>query len=207
MDEYLLLLVTQYLSTDDALALSNTGMIGLFDMFDWMCGKTLTVLLNRAAQGGHVTIVNHLILSGASIDQLYNWAFHIAVKLGHEKVVEVFLNEGVYISRFSDALRMAVKYGHGSITKMLLERGVVYDNRLLQLAVRNNHVQIVYDLCQFHADKNDALCIAASCGYDDMVIMLLELGANPHHNEDYPIWIADESGHFSTSECIRRWTH
>jgi ankyrin repeat protein len=80
--------------------------------------------LEQATRGGNVTTVQLLLDQGVDINSPFGTGDSLsrAVEIGNENIVSIFLNKGVTIT--PRVLEIAARQGHGNILRSLIQRGV-----------------------------------------------------------------------------------
>lgn len=165
------------------------------------CNRDGASLLALSARNGSLPICRRLIELGASVNPqkpCEDWNGHAlqgAVKNGHEKVVELLLDNGADIDAHSannnPALQLAASCGHQDIVELLLKRGadanVMAEGSYsgLIMATIKAYEGIVATLLKYGArvdirgyNNETALQVASELGYEDIVELLLENGAD-----------------------------
>jgi ankyrin repeat protein len=126
-------------------------------------GRTV---LHLAAQGGYEALARMLLENGADMQQKSSsgqTAFFMAIKAGHTAVVKVFLENGASVHERSNKisgvtpLAMALRHRHKDIVKLLIEHESVSEKI---------------------APSSDALISAIKTHQEDIVVLLLESGAD-----------------------------
>ena len=187
--------------------------------FDLNVGHWFRRPLGAACLGGHMDVIHLLIARGATLDHEGSDSkgpLYLASSGGHVDVISFLLEAGVGPGPvWQDALEVAVESGHAQVVEVLLARGkrsvdVEKLNResdtLLCSAARAGHVDVVRCLVTQGGADIDAsgdqyqtpLCLASQWGYRDLVVLLLELGADPEKigpRMRTPLEIALEQGH------------
>ena len=175
--------------------------------------------LSRAASRGDVPTVETLLRCGASVeveaDGILWTPLHYAVQNGHERVVQMLLDNGAVVSHRDNLLwtplHQAARDGHERIVQMLLDKGAVpgpQDNVLwtpLHQAANNGHervVQMLLDNGAAVSPQNVVLWTplhqAAEKGHERIVQRLLDKGAvrGPQDNVLWtPLHQAARNGH------------
>jgi ankyrin repeat protein len=170
--------------------------------FDEFQGNRPSPLWVASAQG-HEGVVRLLLEQGANINESSsNSALRVAASLGRSKVVKLLLEKGADANaqfRDSDqgrtlvynALGAASQGGHEDVVKILLQAGADIDGEFaqfgsaLRVACVEGYYGVVDLLIQEGADVgpdvgghiDNALCVAASLGHEEIVQRLLRAGA------------------------------
>lgn len=158
--------------------------------------------LHEAAYNGHVDALALLIKYGGHVDNVTasGWSpLMCASEGGHLKVVELLIKHkaDIHIKEEDDttALWLASQGGHVKIMELLLSKGAAQDNALstdrrpIHQAAQGGHLEAVKLLKEYGA-AIDEICkgdevikqitplwIASQCGHEDVVLFLLENGA------------------------------
>jgi uncharacterized protein len=154
--------------------------------------------LTLAARGGYVSTVRLLLARGASREEQYaspNDPFIAAAELGHTKVLEALLENGMdpngsYRRR---AFGVAAGYGQLEVNKLMVEHGFDlhsdYARDVLLSAINRSQLDVVKWLvidCGMSLDGQDVwpdggpLVRAVQSEKPEIVRLLLELGVNTH---------------------------
>jgi ankyrin repeat protein len=168
----------------------------------WSGAKTLLL----AAEEGHLPVVKFLAGLGRDDDNGYKknafGCLCYAAKNGHFEVVQYLLETGVRIDqRYSDenALEFASRSGHIEIVKLLLSSCETAKPQIQKfllralLAAADKDHRALSDLLRSHLDTQSLIVntgsksplikklfsIAAMCGWEDLMQLLLELGCSP----------------------------
>lgn len=180
-----------------------------------------------ACQEGHEAIVAALLLYGANVNQPCAHAttpLCIAATRGHQGVVDHLLEHGASVDAADGdgrtPLHSAAQFGHPDIVAALLPLTTNVDPRdkdgvmPLHLAARYGHAEVVKLLASVaHIDAVDGagsapLHFAATFGRQDVVVELLERGANPNATDTNgctPLHGAVGGNHHSTvTELLQR---
>ena len=162
------------------------------------------LILQKATQGGQVAVVQHLQETYGSTYDKSGKAYQKAVasaifkgKLGvlQRLISKALLDLGLDIEhegQFGSPLRVASVMGHEAAVRLLLDRGanVMASGTFgdaLQAAAMKGHVSVSKMLIQHHKESSSrgyelgsALETAAYYGHVEVVIALLDAGANVH---------------------------
>ncbi|KAF5000342.1 hypothetical protein FGRMN_1810 [Fusarium graminum] len=132
-------------------------------------------------------------------------ALHLACRYGHVKVAELFMNMGANFNareaQGCTPFHVACMYGRLELVELLWRRGPAsqisdensFFNQALQMAVINNHLNVIQWLLEHGADishrvgedKKTALHYACSYGLIDVVKLLIAHKANIHVVDAY----------------------
>ncbi len=162
--------------------------------------KNKLTLLNWAAYGGSLELVKILVAKGADVNMHANkkaWTpLHNASATGFALVATFLLDHGASVNALDadgySALSFAAEKKHPDIVRLLLARGADGGNALVMMA-RTKQVDAVNLLVESGVDANatprvkemwfrpgeTALYAAASANDGDVVVALLNKGANP----------------------------
>jgi ankyrin repeat protein len=179
--------------------------------------------LERAAEGGHETVVKLLLDSGkvdANLDDSDGWMLLRRVaENGHEAVVKLLLDSGKFDANLIKAggmtpLSQAAQNGDEVVAKLLLDSDKVDANSMdasgrtpLSRAAENGHEAIVklllgsgkVDANSMDASGRTPLWWAAENSYEAIVKLLLDSGKVDANSMDAsgrtPLWRAAEDGH------------
>lgn len=180
-----------------------------------------TTPLTVAAENGDYAVVKTLLENGADPEAKgapLAKPLEYAVQGGHGEIAALLLEKGARRAFKGDHTSLLVDFvqmGHANIVKIFLEQGANCETRdqvdgwsLLLLAARASHEEVVGVLVDAGANLNcraqrrsrgrTALSISGSCGYEGIVKILLESGADPNIPDDHgatPLLRAAESGH------------
>jgi uncharacterized protein len=149
-----------------------------------------------AAQTGNLRIVRALMARGAERDQKRDGFTPLlaASQAGNREIVDFLIARGASVTQKTDsrmsALELAVKNCKIEVIETLLAHGVNANSNsldgspILNLAVLANNVRCVEAFLRGGADPNaqqgSALMVAAYKGHTDVVLALLNHGANPN---------------------------
>lgn len=171
--------------------------------------------LQRACPGGRIEIATYLLDHGAEVNHRSKTGqtpIITAANNSHSELVELLIERGgdVHLTTEAGWTASHLSYDDAATTRVLLEHG--FDvNRVqnfytpLFLAAANNHAESVKVILEFEPNLEivfaseerqtnfTALTIAVVCGYDEIVRLLLEAGANINHKSEkewFPILYA-----------------
>ena len=202
------------------------ALLGFADVVDFYLkklkqesGKSVTLEVHSlafylASWAGHLDVVTNLVnnnLDNTSESLLL--ALKSASSRGHEQIVELLIEKLPKPIRNLDPalLCRAAELGYQALVSIFITAGADVDatyegSTPLQLAARNGHVSILYDLLSHQADPNSALAndsskviqLAASKGYTDVVEHLLKFHAEVcvmDNDERTALHLASRNGH------------
>lgn len=150
-------------------------------------------VLHRACEQGHEQVVGCLLEQGAPVNQQNDFgytALYWACREGHLRVVNLLLGKGA-------SLLITTKSGQ---TSPLIESSSSGRVEVVRSLLR--HPQAALTLNQCDAFGKTALWWACYKGHDEVVMLLLEAGADPGLTDKYgvtPMAIATKHGH---EDCI-----
>jgi ankyrin repeat protein len=174
--------------------------------------NTYGISLNEAAKKGDESVVDLLLLLGATADDptLQEQAMD-----DHESAIQLLLDHDAQHPQDPSSLQKAAAAGHELIVKLLLRHGATIEvepreDSALHKAVIKNYPSIVKTLLEYGADANafgssgTPLLLAAQSGYEQIVDLLLERGASTEaENENgTPLEIAARNGHLKIVERL-----
>ncbi|PQE20333.1 multiple ankyrin repeats single kh domain protein [Rutstroemia sp. NJR-2017a BBW] len=174
--------------------------------------ETYGISLNEAAESGDESVVDLLLLLGATAEhtQLQEQAMD-----DHFSAIQHLLDHDAERPQGPSSLQKAAAAGHELIVSLLLKHKAPIDLRpnedsALHKAVINNHPSIVEILLNHHANVNDPgssgtpLLLAAKFGYQQIVDLLLKRGANidAENENGTALEIAARRGHFEIVESL-----
>ena len=168
------------------------------------CGAQVDRLLMRdttalylASQRGFTMVARELIRLGADVNFVMPQGQHRGdiIAVSHESGQEPFYPvKNTEVGNGATALHAAVENGHLDTAQMLLEQGAVQSSSMegatpLVIALQYRHPHIALLLLQEHwsdpgidskvpSDGSSALFVASLYGYTNVVIRLLQIGAN-----------------------------
>ena len=170
-----------------------------------------------AARMNNVGAVRALVERWRNHDDM-NRALHMAARYGHHEIVMILLQNGADPNQPLQGMRplhRAVRASHDAseeIVRMLLEAGAdpsITDEEgitPLVLAARMNNVGAVRALVERwrnHDDMNRALHMAARYGHHEIVMILLENGADVNHRSGSWATPLHESSERAYTDTIR----
>lgn len=150
--------------------------------------------LCMAAERGQLGVVKYLMSRGVAwTDFPRGDALCLAAMNGHEDIVQLFLDSGIYYGgerTLHIALVRAARHGETSMVRFLIQKGVSLDEpgvgrHAMERAAERGFEGTVRLLAEHGVPVNDCdpigepMLIALSYGQDHMVKVLLELGATP----------------------------
>ncbi|XP_046578884.1 transient receptor potential cation channel subfamily A member 1 homolog isoform X2 [Haliotis rubra] len=187
--------------------------------------------LHLAAMSGDIRNVKLLMENNARIDVLNDeqaTPLHKAAQLNHLAVVKYLVDQGAKINRRDKdnytPLLLAVTYGHVETVELLLQKGADYtavdknDKTIIYLAAEENKAPVLKKLLSYPQVKrlinqsdrydNDPLHIAAQSGYSEILVTLLENGADldsKNEEEQTPLHLAGKFGRTNNvRELVKR---
>jgi hypothetical protein len=175
----------------------------------------LDVALVRAAENGHVDVVDYLIrhaMFDPSADG--NRAIWLAAMKGHLAVVEGLLQDERVDPSADDnfAVRGAAANGHLAVVELLLQDARVdpsaNNSYAVRMAAARGHLDVVERLLQDErvdpsADNNYAVRLAALKGHLAVVERLLQdVRVDPSAKENYAVKEAAASGHLAVVDRL-----
>lgn len=202
------------------------ALLGFADIVDFYLkklkqetGKSVTLEVHSpafrlASWAGRLDVVITLVdsdLANTSASLLL--ALKSASSRGYEKIVEVLIEKLPKPARNLEPalLCQVAELGYQALVSIFITAGadvnVTYEGSTpLQLAARNGHASIVYDLLSHQADPNSALAndsskaiqLAASKGYTDVVVHLLKFHADvclTNNDKHTALHLASRNGH------------
>lgn len=192
----------------------GSGVRRLYTVFMWcfqfpsaLAKIDYQELIFLAAKNGYTEIIDLLLKHNVHVIDIRNTydkpPLMIASKEGHQDIVKLLIDNGANVNTTDicgrNALMLSAFYGNVSGAKFLIEHGaneiwtcVGGDTGLICAATRG-HVDFVrWLLDERNVDVNQrdrggmiALCYAAAHRHDDVVLVLLNHGANPAHKNYY----------------------
>ncbi|MCJ1344810.1 hypothetical protein MMC31_003013 [Peltigera leucophlebia] len=168
----------------------------------WMKKEAYKSLLHYAATGGLLDAIEHLIISGVSVnakDENGVMALYYASENGHYDICQLFLQNSADINTeggyYGSALQAASAKGHENVVQFLLDKGADINliggeyGCALQAASAEGHENIVQLLLNKGADVNltggkygCALQAASAKGHENLVQLLYAKGADSHRD-------------------------
>lgn len=141
--------------------------------------------IRLSAEYGYEEIFRILLEYGGDPSSRNNYCLKYSCSMGHENIVRLLIEAGVNINdRNSCALTYCASRGHLNIIKMLMEQNinVRHNNLALQAGATNGHIDVVQYLLRnganVNGNKGGALVGSSMRGFDTIVKMLLDCGAN-----------------------------
>ena len=133
--------------------------------------------IDSAIDGGHIEIVKLLMDKGGN----YNYYMAAAACKGNMEIVQLMLGKGA--CDYNWAIENATYDGYIEIVKLMLDKGAEY--LPINLAAGNGHIEIVKLFLEtskkdgkYHIDYNTALEYAVMGENIDIVLLILDRGAN-----------------------------
>ncbi|KAL0486538.1 ankyrin [Acrasis kona] len=178
-----------------------------------------------AAKGGHPHVVSRLIQHGVSVNFTKKNNFtplHRAAEKGSDDLVRMLIKndadiEAITLPQENRAIHLSVMHGHANVLKTLLEKGANPDVKNsdkttpMLIASGRGYPHIVEILYKSGVDLNKsinkqcALTVATSACREDVVIKLLQLGAETdakglHHTSS--LHIACRDGYTNIAKAL-----
>jgi ankyrin repeat protein len=166
--------------------------------------------IRLAAMSNHVKVLDHFLdkmgMDVDAQDEDGRTALYWASELGHDKIVQILLDQGTDVNGQSEwygsALQAASAGGYDEIVQTLLDKGADVNAQggeygsALQAASAQGHDEIVQTLLDKGADVSaqggghgSALQAASAGGYDEIVQTLLDRGAD----------VSAQGGHYGSA--------
>lgn len=176
--------------------------------------EQLGYALIQACSFGFLDIVEFLIENGADPSVDNNMALITTCQLGHTEILKRLLcQDKVNPSACKNkALNYAVESRKFENVKLLLDVGCnpngsrnIDDDNVVAIASLNKDIEIVQLLIDAGADvinNNQAIKRACYHGYTDIVKLLLENGADPSADDNFPIIWAGYFGFIDTMKLL-----
>jgi ankyrin repeat protein len=133
--------------------------------------------LRRAAENGHLDVVEFLVDNGAKD---FNGSLWSASRGGNLEVVKFLADKGGENLDFDEALSFAASHGHLEVVDFLLNKAPKKLDRTLHTAAREGHLEIVKFLVEKGAKGLDnAFLPAAERGHLEVIDYLLDRVDDP----------------------------
>jgi len=170
-------------------------------------GHSDLAYLRVAASVGNLEIVKHLFTLHQYIKEYIELILGYAAQSGNIEVVDFLLTEDVDINKY-DTLYVACFKDDVNMIKYLINKGADIKKdyyECLHSAIRNNSEQVFKYLITYVKDKekiNDLLSLAVDEDKNNIVRILLNAGADPHHEENMYITKALSQGNIELANML-----
>lgn len=145
-----------------------------------------------AAENGHKEVVALLLAAGCDPRGHNYMALQLAASRGFEEVVDLLLEAGAADSNGNCALIEASCKGHDQVVSLLLASGADPDENTITAALRKGHYDVLESLLA--AGAQPELYMAVSHNLPKAAMLMLEYGADVHHNNDNALFCAVSKG-------------
>ncbi|KAH9102136.1 hypothetical protein LEN26_015577, partial [Aphanomyces euteiches] len=165
--------------------------------------------LHVASQEGHLDVVKHLVLNGASVDTAdkdRQSPLHLASQSGHLDVVKHLLDKRAFVNAVDrmdrTPLHLASNAGHLEVVKHLVDNGANVD------AIERSLVHLLdkgADINPANVVGRKLLLLASQKGQFDVVKHLLDQGADINTTDKEhrtPLHLASKEGHSDVVELL-----
>lgn len=132
---------------------------------------TYNYLLDAAAEGGHVSIIEHLVRMHIYDVEDYNMALNHAARYGHGEAVEKLVKLGA--NKYDGALHRAAYKNHINIVQRLIKLGAKDYNKVMRTSALNGRFVLVKMMLELGADDYDlSTQFAREEGHNDIIELI-----------------------------------
>ena len=167
----------------------------------------MDVALYNAAGRGHLQAVELLCAAGGNLHACDDQALKSAATHGHTDVVQLLLERGANVHADGDyALRWASENGHIGVVQLLIQNGA--DAHVLHYALRaasqSGNADMIRLLVRaaFGTNNDAELMLESASGNLEVVLLLIEDGADVKAVDDLPLLLASANGHAAVVQLL-----
>lgn len=161
--------------------------------------------LEWASDTNNITMVKDLIKNGVDCKTNNNSPIRHASRKGNTEIVKLLLESGAEFQE--ECIHEMCVQGHAETFKLLLEKKIQFDkSSTLTYSIMSGKLEIarllIEDGADFTAQKNKAIRVAASKGYNNIVKLLLGKGADCTAKNNESIISSAYNGHAKTVKLL-----